>query len=474
MSKYYYRKIMILGIISILFFMSINTANSGFITSDNHKEMTSIITTNLASWTCMVYWVGDGKGDLPNGTFYFDKDMIKNINMMELSGSTSKINIIVQADDLEIWGGNKGNISGTRRYHIQYDDDMENLADYNLGENVWYIGEQNMGDPSTLKEFINWAVSSYPAEHYFLTLMGHGEGWTQFCQDYSSGGIKEPQISYFNPSTSMSIKPELNNVLSSSPHLDILFLFGCHMGQIEVFYQLKECADMILATENFGAGSLPMFEIPFKNLKANPQLTSVEIAQLFVDNYNPELEPEYDFYNNWSPLFGIQTKNIDDITQAISNLTEAIIKQYDSNPIKVNQVISNAFKQSVMETPVKNFYAPHAHELYKFAEKICDLTKNKMSKVYNAALELLSVIDNSSIIKHSKKPNEDYHGLAVFSPPRSLPNLKCYFTVNLWGLEILPRNRYKSLDFAEDTQWDKILDIMYPMRRMILKIFNID
>ncbi len=37
-------------------------------------------------------------------------------------------------------------------------------------------GEVNMGDPETLAGFAVWGVDAFPAEHYLLLLMGHGNG----------------------------------------------------------------------------------------------------------------------------------------------------------------------------------------------------------------------------------------------------------------------------------------------------------
>jgi hypothetical protein len=133
--------------------------------------------------------------------------MLQVLNIMELSGSTSEVNIVVQADDYTIWGGNNGTFGGTRRYLIQHDENIDELADYTLNKNVWYLEEQNMGDPQTLVDFVNWATDKYPAEHYFLMLFSHGGGWIGMCQDETSGKI-------WNPDTIISIS-ELKSALLS-------------------------------------------------------------------------------------------------------------------------------------------------------------------------------------------------------------------------------------------------------------------
>lgn len=419
----------------------------------------------VASWTYMVYCVGDAIGNDPDrGKVFFDELMLNKMNLMELSGSTTDVNIVIQADDYNIWGGDKGSFGGTRRYYIQHDENPAELADYTLNENVWYLEEQNMGDSDTLIDFLSWATINYPADHYILILNGHGHGWMGICSDETSYKIS-------NTGNSLISLSELNSVLSSCLHLDILFLEACHMGQIEVFYELKDHADIVLAGESFMAVSPPMIELPLKNLTNNPELAPVEIAQMFVDNYNPSLF--YEDVDWWCPLFGIKSKHINNITQAIDNLTEAIINQYSSDPIKTRLLISKAFKHSTMYWSGGIITDDMiSHDLYRFTEEIHDLSKNKMPNVYNAAKEVISVVDNSSIIKHSNKSNEDYHGIAIFSPPRKLSPLLYYYSYILPFLILIPKISYKSLEFAKDNSWDDLLDIMYPLRKCILNICN--
>jgi len=450
------RKISKISVLTVIISIIVTntTAISGeVIKSDVQKDVKDQGPTDIVSWTYMVYWVGDMTVNTPD-----DKNapgdvkmVLPAMNLMELSGSTPEVNIVIQVDDYNIWGGDKGAFGGTRRYHIQNDDNPEELADYTLNENVWYLEEQNMGNPNTLKDFINWATSNYPAEHYILVLAGHGGGWVGICSDYSSG--------IFNPDSIINI-PEMGSVLSSCPHLDILLLYGCQMGQIEVYYELKEFADIILAVESIMAGSPLMIEIPLEELTSNPQLTSEEIAQLFVDNYLPELY--YDI-QGLSPLFGIQSKDIDNITNAVDNLAEAIIEQYRSNPLRTRLMLYSAFKNSTIVLQFKNSRDTdeYSHELYKFAEKLSVLSKNMMQTVYNAALKVISVIDNSSIIKPSNKSNENYHGAAIFSPP-PIYSIGFIKYLNLIVAKFVTRKtKYNTLDFAKDANWDEFLNLYY-------------
>ncbi len=442
----------IFGLIFLSFSSGIILASSGFINLDNTKEIISTDNPDEASWTCMFYIAGDTTVNTPKeNNIPYDKTLMLNImNQMELSGSTSEVNIVVQADDYIIWEG--GKLGRTRRYLIKHDENLDKLANYTLNETVWYLEEQNMGDPSTLNDFISWATSNYPADHYILILCGHGAGWVGICPDYTSG--------VFNPNAVLNL-PEIESALSSCPPLDILLLFACQMGQIEVFYELKEYTNITLAVESIMCNPPQVIEIPLKKLTSNPKLTSQELAQLFIDNYKPEL-----CYNStgWSPLFGVQSKDIDNITRAVDNFAEEIIKQYKSAPIRTRLMLRHAFKHSTIFIKGENInnIDSHSHELYKVAEKICELSKNKNPKLFDVALNVLSAIDNSSILKPSEPFNEYYHGLAIFSPPAAKTIGIIKHLINVFTIKILTKNyKYKTIDFAEDTQWDEFLKLYY-------------
>jgi hypothetical protein len=416
-----------------------------------------------ANWTYMFYWMGDQDKRV-------EGEMLHEMNLMELSGSTSDVNIVVQADDLTIWGG-PDTSGSTRRYLIQHNESIDELANYTLNENVWYLEEKNMADPNTLRDFITWINSSFPAEKYVLQFAGHGYGWRQVCWDVTSG-------SFTNPEAVMSV-PDLENVLSSvCPHLEILVFFGCHMGQIEVFYEMKDCADITIGAETAAAFSPPMIEIPLKNLTSNPNIKSVELAQLIVDNYDPQ---KHGFPDHEAPMFGMQSKDMDNIANAIDDLSEAIIISHQNDRRESRKLLYKAFRHSEMPCPnifpppfAEKFHDSFSHELYEFAEKLCELTENQVMKslIYNTAKKLLSIIDNSSILTRSENPKENFHGTAICSPPHSIIDMIYYYTYTLPFLSLKTNHLYSSTAFAQDTQWDDVVDIMYPLRRVILNIYN--
>jgi clostripain len=130
---------------------------------------------NLPEWTVMVYLDADNN---------LEGAGIDDINEMEMVGSTSNVNIVVQIDRIpySVLDSNNqgyaddisnGDWTDTRRYYITQDYDPY-IINSQLVSN---LGELNMGTSSTLINFAKWAVSNYPAKKYLLVIWNHGGGF---------------------------------------------------------------------------------------------------------------------------------------------------------------------------------------------------------------------------------------------------------------------------------------------------------
>ena len=97
------------------------------------------------------------------------------------------------------------------------------------------LGEVNMGDPSTLASFVNWATTAFPATHNALILWDHGGGW-------------QYGVCYDEASKDWLTMSDLNAALAQVPNLDVLAIDACLMGEVEVAYQLSNYCDYFVAS----------------------------------------------------------------------------------------------------------------------------------------------------------------------------------------------------------------------------------
>ncbi|HEX2998663.1 MAG TPA: clostripain-related cysteine peptidase, partial [Armatimonadota bacterium] len=157
------------------------------VTRDGYNDAT--FTVNVLAGTTTVAGANNGQTVLePTGTMsrrkwtvmvYMDADCdleeygVLNMNQMESVGSDANVNYVVQFDRGPGYDATNGDWTDTRRFLVTKDNDMQNITSPMLQN----MGEVDMGQPSSLTDFITWAKTTYPADHYCLILWNHGAGW---------------------------------------------------------------------------------------------------------------------------------------------------------------------------------------------------------------------------------------------------------------------------------------------------------
>ena len=121
------------------------------------------------------------------------------------------------------------------------------------------LGESTCPIPSTLVDFVTWAMQTYPADKYVLILSDHGMGWPGGWSDGDSpgdGGNRNRNIPLTWPLDSNLLPDGTGHRLwarsGSQTGLDKFELIGmdaCLMGQLEVFSALAPHARYAVASQ---------------------------------------------------------------------------------------------------------------------------------------------------------------------------------------------------------------------------------
>jgi len=416
------KKGIVLAIIIMFFITNFSSAQARHLLYENgDQEVSKSIynektTRSDKKWTFMAYLDGD-YNDLQSDVFAI-------INDMELVGSTSDVNIIVQADDYNGWSGQ------TRRYYVEHDD---NPAEHDRNpENITSplanidTSEKNMGDPQTLIDFVCWTIDNYPAEHYSLTLFDHGLGWKGICFD---------QTSNFESIDTNELKYAMTMISNySGRNLDILILDACMMGMMEVLYPIREYVSIAISSEDRTAFGDISYKGILENLTDQPLVTPSQFAQKTVDTSYYAIN---DLHTH--EYFGINMDKIEEITEVVNELVQVL---KDNMP--PNFMIKEAYSYSLCWEGGTN--SAHPHDIRRFAEKISDLVYN--TDIKNKANELMNTIDASVI--RPQEGNNSYidprlNGIAIYFPPK-----KSDFEA-----------AYTQLEFANNSQWDEFLSGYY-------------
>ena len=222
-------------------------------------------------WTIMVYMDGDNN---------LEAAAIDDMNEMEAAPANANVNIVVQIDRAAGYDTSNGDWTNTRRYEITHDaNGYDGTIVSTLVDNT--LGEQDMGDPQTLINFVTWAKSNYPAKHYALIVWDHGSGvlgapgyvppHRGVCWDDSSGN---------NISTT-----ELGTAMQTIGKVDIFGADVCLNQMIGVAYEIKGYADYFLGSEEMEPGDGWDYEASMTALRSNPTMTPWDLGKQIVDDF---------------------------------------------------------------------------------------------------------------------------------------------------------------------------------------------
>jgi hypothetical protein len=173
-------------------------------------------------WTVMVYFAGSN----------LEEEAINDFLRLAETGSTAEVSFVVQLDRSEYEDRRYGNWAGTRRGLITKDD----TPSEDWGES---LGDANMADGATLREFISWAHTTYPAPKNALVIWDHGYGISGMCDDQNAGGAYERLLF-----------PELSQALDDTDlWFDMIGFMICNGGMIELASYVAPYTDAFAASE---------------------------------------------------------------------------------------------------------------------------------------------------------------------------------------------------------------------------------
>ena len=300
---------------------------------------------------------------------------------------------------------------------------------------IWYIdenhnikllrdlGEINMGDYKTLKDFIEYCKTNFTADRYIISFYDHGMGWKGACTDDTN-----------KDSLTMD---EIQRALTETGGVDIVcFTAPCLMGNIEAVYELRNCTDVYIGSEE-GSGYRwwrdvvgPLCSI----LDQNPDIDNIELGEKIIELID---EQSYSWPKKRENLTmsAIRTDKLHELRDAIDSLSLRMLSNFD----KSYELICSIYKQ-VQSFGFNDFLV----DLYDFIEKYLNVETNQTIR-----RDLKHVLENLTdvVIAETHGNNKPgAHGLSIYLPDPSYPIYDTKYGDTEYGL-----------DFSRDTHWDELL-----------------
>ncbi|MBI2264407.1 MAG: hypothetical protein HYU64_04460 [Armatimonadetes bacterium] len=333
-------------------------------TLSGYPPARGLLPAGKSAWTVLVYM--DGTNDLDT---FGDLDL----NEMARIGSSSSVQIIVQQSKLSLGGR-------ARRLYVRTSKEGGALELQNLGV-------VDMASVGTLKDFLAWGQGTFPADHYLVDLWNHGAGWKR--QDLRRG------IFIDDVSGHILSLPLLEQALLACPAKpDILGFDASLMGMIEVAYQVRNTATLMVATEESPPSEGWPYDLILGPLAANPSMTPENLAKTMVDG-NVSTFPTL-------PYSAVRLQGIADAAQKAGAFGKVLTANFAPFAVQI-RAARNA---------TKTYKYPDFADAWDFADRI--RSSIAQADIQQAATDFMTSIENAAF--YEKAAGDASHGLTIFFP----------------------------------------------------------
>jgi len=399
------------------------TPVSGEIDIENNNDSHNC-TVCIKTWTVMYYLDGD-----VNLEFL----AIEDFNELERGlAAAPMVNVIVLFDRHPGYDTSNGDWSSTRLYEVvpDFSSTIQSLMLYDLEE-------LNMGDPTTLSDFISFCFQYYPAENYMLNLWDHGGGIDGICWDETDG------YDYLTID-------ELQSAIALSEGLyfekiDIISCVACLMNMMEVSYELRDLTDYFIASEEVMYDQVVNWEDVLNRFGADPLMTPDQFAYEIVDSYRADWEFHY-IPTHFSAIDITVIYSIDVIINDFATMLETVV--LDGYVDEIAAAISGTLA----------FTYPQYIDFIHFIENIqANAFLMSQYPTLSAFASILLLELNNAVLNNFQHADfsGNANGISIFMPF----DYNAY--VGLISDYIYAMNDYAGLDWLANCYWDEFLDLLY-------------
>ena len=243
-----------------------NTTEFSALAASSYSNNTTINTSSekIDDFTLMIYIIGS---DLETKSYEATKDineMIKgnltrpNINLiLQTGGAPEKTDEIRKID-----------FSKVQRHQI-YDHKINTLDN---------LGSVNMGDVTTLSNFINWTVTNYPAKKYGLILWDHGAGIKGFGKDTNFEG-DAIHLTEFISLQNLPIE------VSNFEKFEFIGFDSCLMATAEISHILRSISNFLVSSQEIEPDWGWNYTDIINSISSNSNTTGDFIGKQIIKSY---------------------------------------------------------------------------------------------------------------------------------------------------------------------------------------------
>ncbi len=348
-------------------------------------------------WTIMVF---------VNGKNNLEQFALKDMNEMEMVGSTDKVNIVTEVGRIKGFDSSDGDWKTVRRYLVKKDTETAKVTSPVLAE----FPKVDMGDYKSVIDFANWAKANYPAKKYMLILWNHGAGWIKARGLEATKGISYDDETKHNINT-----PQMAQILKEIGGVDVYGSDACLMQMAEVDYEIMNYVKFIVGSEETEPGDGYTYNDFLAPVAAKPAMDPEELARVAVDAY----ANHYAANKEGSTQSYVRTAALPGFLDAANAFAYAVTQAGEKDLAKKAMGAAQSYAY------------PENKDFYHFAQLVLAETKSDDVKAKGQAL--MSYITDTLVgyNRTTNSPGSGYwnppanydnsHGIAVYLPGTAAP-----------------------------------------------------
>jgi len=334
---------------------------------------------------------------------------------------------LIKAKTKEKSEGGEPEWIGSRRYYVSKGSD-ESKINSKVVEDMGFV---NMASPDTLKDFLIWGIKNFPAKKYVVVLSDHGAGIL--------GG--------FEDRGELMTLPQINKAIAAAEKEtgvkpDVLMFDCCLMAQTEVAYELKDRAQVMVASEET-VGGVGMPYVPIlkglNKMAGEGEATAENIAKLVIKECEKTSE------ESTTTFSAIDLTKMKDLKTSVDKLAK-VLMETDTPQETIKFLIHNttAYSQDSPSEPYRDY-----RDLGHLADNIINFKDVTDPKLKEAAQNLKKILSEAVIAEEHTQKNEDYapsQGLSIYAPKSN----------RFVSDEVY--EQYKETSMSKKGAWDEFLE----------------
>ena len=260
-----------------------------------------------AGWLALIYLNGDN--NLYDAT-------VNAFNNLEVAACRTPSTAI-----LTLWDGPEDGDTWLYRVRCDEVEESDPGDKYQEGVDKWRLdgeAERDMGDPYTLRRFIEWGREARPTAPTLLSIVGHGNGWSPQLDPPQP--IHEPPVGISwdetNGGTYLATRDIGKSLRDAGGSLDVLYFDACQMALLENAYEVRDSMRYLVASQATAWGGFH-YDNHLSGLRADT--SPRELALAIVDSYSASVSA-YPF-----TISALDLAALDAVADALDGLASALL-----------------------------------------------------------------------------------------------------------------------------------------------------